>query len=489
MLQGVGGALLTPGSLAMIQGAFARRGPGAGDRRLVGAGRHRGRRSARSSAACSIDYATWRWIFLINLPLAVSRWCIARALGARDPRPARARATSTSSARVLASLALGGTDVRADRVGQPGAPWAASAGRRRGGRLRRSSSAQEHPMMPLGLFATAPSAPQPDDAAGVRRAGRDAVLPGHPAPDGQRATARSQAGVATLPITLCMLFLAARGGALGARIGPRIPMTVGPLVMAAGTLLAAAASAPDVAYWTDVLPGPDRLRPRAGADGRAVDRDRAGRRARRARRHRQRRQQRGRPRRLALAVAALPVAVGLGGEEYADPVAFDAAYGSAMLACAALLAVGGVVSWLTIPRRMPSTRGLADGSWIRAYAGPRRGSDDASTTPARRGGGRCARRRPGHGVQRRRPRRTAGEPRPSAPVRPSARRRAGRTTGRRLDRRPVADPEHAVDPPGKRTGTLVGPDLRSSPRSRSATSSWSGSRQPARGAGRADLPG
>ena len=47
------------------------------------------------------------------------------------------------------------------------------------------------------------------------------------------------AGVATLPITICMLFLAARGGALGARIGPRIPMTVGPIVMGAGHAAAA----------------------------------------------------------------------------------------------------------------------------------------------------------------------------------------------------------------------------------------------------------
>jgi hypothetical protein len=49
-----------------------------------------------------------------------------------------------------------------------------------------------------------------------------------------------------------------------------------------------------------------------------------------------------------LAVAALPVAVGLGGDQYADPVAFDDAYGKAMLVCAALLALGGVISWLTI---------------------------------------------------------------------------------------------------------------------------------------------
>jgi hypothetical protein len=49
-----------------------------------------------------------------------------------------------------------------------------------------------------------------------------------------------------------------------------------------------------------------------------------------------------------LAVAALPVAVGLSGDQYADPVAFDDAYGKALLACAVLLAAGGVISWLTI---------------------------------------------------------------------------------------------------------------------------------------------
>ena len=49
-----------------------------------------------------------------------------------------------------------------------------------------------------------------------------------------------------------------------------------------------------------------------------------------------------------LAVAALPVVVGLHGAEYADPVAFDDAYRMAIVICAALLAVGGVVSWLTI---------------------------------------------------------------------------------------------------------------------------------------------
>jgi MFS family permease len=55
-----------------------------------------------------------------------------------------------------------------------------------------------------------------------------------------------------------------------------------------------------------------------------------------------------------LAVAALPVAVGLTGEDYARPEVFNSGYRMAMLICAALFAVGGVVSWWTI-RPEPST--------------------------------------------------------------------------------------------------------------------------------------
>ena len=144
-----------------------------------------------------------------------------------------------------------------------------------------------------------------------------------------------------------MLFLAARGGALASRIGPRIPMTVGPIVMAGGTVMLLGIG-PDVSYWTDVLPGflvfglglalmvapltatvlaaaPDEHAGIASGVNNAVAR--AG---------------------SLLAVAALPMAVGLGGEEYADPLAFDAAYDRAMVVCALLLVLGGLVSWATI---------------------------------------------------------------------------------------------------------------------------------------------
>ena len=47
------------------------------------------------------------------------------------------------------------------------------------------------------------------------------------------------AGAASLPVTLLMLLFSARSGALAQRIGPRIPLTVGPLVIALGMLLMA----------------------------------------------------------------------------------------------------------------------------------------------------------------------------------------------------------------------------------------------------------
>jgi Na+/melibiose symporter-like transporter len=155
------------------------------------------------------------------------------------------------------------------------------------------------------------------------------------------------AGTATLPLTVVMLLLAARGGALGARIGPRIPMTVGPLVMAVGVAWLSRVG-DGTSYWTGVLPplvvfglglalmvapltatvlaaAPDERAGIASGVNNAVAR--AG---------------------SLLAVAALPVAVGLSGDQYADPAAFDAAYGRAMQICAVLLVLGGAISWLTI---------------------------------------------------------------------------------------------------------------------------------------------
>jgi MFS family permease len=150
-----------------------------------------------------------------------------------------------------------------------------------------------------------------------------------------------------LPSILLITLLSPQGGALAQRIGPRLPMTVGPLLVAAGTLLLAGVDG-GRPYVLEVLPGsllqglgmamliapltatvlaaaPDALAGIASGVNNAV--------ARAAQ---------------LLAVAALPVAVGLAGDDYADPGALTDGFRMAMMACAVLFALGGVVAWLTI---------------------------------------------------------------------------------------------------------------------------------------------
>jgi EmrB/QacA subfamily drug resistance transporter len=349
VLQGVGGALLTPGSLAMIQGAFR-----AEDRsRAIGAWSGLGGIAAALGPLVGgllVDHASWRWIFLINLPLAVlTVWLAQRWVPeTRDPR-AQGRFDLAGAA--LASLALAGTTWALTDAGGSTTPWAAGIGLLAAVGFLVVERRVADPMVPLGLFAD-----RTFSAANAMTLVVYAALGAMlfflvlqlQTVSGYTAL---EAGLATLPITACMLGLAARGGALAERIGPRIPMTFGPLVMAAGTLLLLDVGA-DVSWWRDVLPGltvfglglalmvapltatvlaaaPDEEAGIASGINNAVAR--AG---------------------SLLAVAALPMAVGLAGDDYRDPALFDAAYASAMVACAVLLAVGGVLSWFSIPSRV-----------------------------------------------------------------------------------------------------------------------------------------
>ena len=139
VLQGIGGALLTPGSLAMIQGAFR-----AEDRsRAIGAWSGLGGIAAALGPLVGgllIDHASWRWIFLINLPLAaLTVWLAHRWVPeTRDPR-AHGRFDLAGAA--LASLALAGTTWALTDAGGPATWWAAGLGARRGDRASSSSSA------------------------------------------------------------------------------------------------------------------------------------------------------------------------------------------------------------------------------------------------------------------------------------------------------------------------------------------------------------
>jgi EmrB/QacA subfamily drug resistance transporter len=345
VLQGVGGALLTPGSLAIIQSDIVRADRG----RAIGAW------TGMTSIAAAIgpflggglvQYADWRWIFWINAPLAAVTVAVTLAFVPESRTTEQGRYDGVGAG--LAALALAGITYWLIEWDSRLALPALGVGVVAGVAFVLVERRVEHPMLPLGLFGS-----RTFSAANAMTllvyAALGAIL-FFLVIDLQTVLGYGalEAGMATLPITVLMLLLAARGGALGARIGPRIPMTVGPLVMAVGVAWLSRVGE-GTSYWLGVLPplvvfalglalmvapltatvlgaAPEGRAGVASGVNNAVAR--AG---------------------SLFAVAALPVVVGLSGAEYEDAGAFGSAYGHAMWVCAGLLAAGGVVSWLTVP--------------------------------------------------------------------------------------------------------------------------------------------
>jgi EmrB/QacA subfamily drug resistance transporter len=346
VLQGVGGALLTPGSLAMIQGAFVHddRAPAIGA--WTGLGGIAGAIGPFVGGAL-VEFANWRWIFLINLPLAAVTVFIALR-SVPETRDPNASSHFDLAGAVLAAAALGGVTYALIEWGG-GAAWGALAiGVAAGIGFIVVESREQHPMLVLSIFRNRTFSASNFMTLlvyGALGAQSFFVTIQLQTVSGYGALA---AGAAFVPMTIIMLLLAPRGGRLAMRIGPRIPMTVGPLVMAVGVLLLLRIG-PDVSYTLDVLPGvivfglglcllvapltatvlaaaPQEHVGIASGVNNAVAR--AG---------------------ALLAVAALPVVVGLQGDDYANPVSFNSAYRTAIVICATLLAAGGVLAWLTIP--------------------------------------------------------------------------------------------------------------------------------------------
>ncbi len=352
-LQGVGGALLTPGSLAILQATFVR-----DDRaRAIGAW------SGLSGIAAAlgpvvggwlVDAFSWRWIFLTNLPL-VAVVLLITAWHVPETRDTEAPDHFDVPGAVLVAAGLGSLSWSLISAGEAGF-GPAQLGLAAAGLLALVvfvvvQARSRYPMVPLSLFGN-----RQFTAANVVTLAVYAALSGMMfllVIFLQRVGGYSalQAGAALLPVTAFMLLFSARAGQLAERIGPRWPMTVGPLVMAAGMVLLLRAGA-DTSYWTTVLPAvmifgaglaltvapltatalasvPQRHSGLASAINNALSRG-AG----------------------LLAVAVLPVAAGLSGAAYRDPQLFADGFRVAMLICAGVTAAGGVLASILVTNRM-----------------------------------------------------------------------------------------------------------------------------------------
>ncbi|GHD85566.1 MFS transporter [Streptomyces naganishii] len=354
-LQGVGGALLTPGSLALIQASFH-----PDDRsRAVGLWSGFGGVGAAVGPFLGgwlVDGPGWRWVFLLNVPLALLCAPIAlRHVPESADERAHGRFDVLGGALGALSLALvtyalieaGHDSVAVALTGTAGLLAAVA--------FVYAERRHPDPMLPLDVFASRQFTAVNLVTLCVYAAFGGfffltslqlQVVAGYSA---------LQAGTSLLPTTVLMLLFSARSGALADRIGPRLPLTVGPLLCAAAMLLMLRVGA-GADYLTDVLPAVlvmgagmvTLVAPLTATVLASVDTSRAG---------------------LAsgvnnaaaraaglVAVAALPLLTGMGPEAYRSPDAFDAAFHKAMPICAGVLVAGALLAVTTVRRPAPDCR-------------------------------------------------------------------------------------------------------------------------------------
>ncbi len=359
-LQGVGGALLTPGSLAILQTSFAK------EDRSTAVGAWSGLGGVATAigpilggALVQLGPSTWRLAFLINIPVAaVIVPLTLRHVPESHDADATGRIDVTGAA--LAALGLGGVvfglteGPSAGFGGRAGIALAVGVVAMLAFGLVEARTAS--PMLPLGLFRS-----RQFSAANVVTFVVYAALGGalFLLPLQLQRVAGFQpvaAGTSLLPVTLVTLLLSARAGRLAQRFGPRPLMTGGPLLVAAGLVLMTRIGA-GASYLTDVLPAvlvfalglsmnvapltstvlaaaPDHQAGIASAVNNDVARAAA-----------------------LLAVAVLPGLAGITTASYRSPATFSTGFQHGMLIAAALCALGGVLAFATI--RKPAVEPVA----------------------------------------------------------------------------------------------------------------------------------
>jgi len=255
-VQGLAGALLVPGSLAILAATFDGEARG----RAIGAWTAWSGISTIAGPAAGgflVETLSWRWVFWINLPLIVGTLLLTRHSVAESRDPDAVEGFDIPGV-VLSALGLGGPVFAL--IEQPSHGWSDPlvfvpliAGVILLGAFLAREALARAPMLPLSLFrvrnfAVANAATLTTYAGLIGSSFFLTLYLQQVA--GYTALA---AGFAGVPISLLLFFLSPRFGALTARSGPRLPMSVGPIVGGLGLLLMLRVGA-DPSYVGDILP-------------------------------------------------------------------------------------------------------------------------------------------------------------------------------------------------------------------------------------------
>ncbi|MFC9893292.1 MFS transporter [Nocardia sp. NPDC127579] len=350
VLQGVAGAMLTPGSLALISSSIDRRDQGAAIGLWSGFGGVAGALGP-FLGGWLIDVVGWRSIFFLNVPLVlvVVLVTLRHVPESRDPAGSISAARLDVPGAVVIALGLGALTFGLIDINLP----LLTVGVLLLLVFVVIELRSDHPLVPPALFRSR-----------VFTAANLVTLAVYAALGGvffllvlelQLVAGYSplMSGVATVPITLIMLVLSAPAGRWAQQHGARLPMTLGPLLSAAGLVLLLRIG-PGTVYFADVLPGvlvfglglAVLVAPLTGAVLGAVPATEAGIAS-------------GVNNAIArtaqlLAVAALPGLAGISGS-LDDPAEFDRGFGVAIWICVGLLLAGALLAAVLVrpERREP----------------------------------------------------------------------------------------------------------------------------------------
>jgi EmrB/QacA subfamily drug resistance transporter len=377
-LQGVGGALLTPGSLAILQASFAQ------DDRAAAIGAWSGLGGLATAigpflGGYLIGALSWRLVFYINLPLAVFVLFItARHVPetkAPGPAPKLDIRGAVSISGALAGITYGLIAASSDGWGSVQVLVPLAVGAVLMGVFIWVEDKEPQPMLPLGVFRS-----RQFSAANAVTFVVYAALSGllFLVPTVLQVSSGYSplaAGASLLPVTFIMLTLSSRSGALAARIGPRLQMSTGPLVIAASFLLFTRLGGSGN-YLSEVLPAvlvfglgvAIMVAPLTATAMAAAPADHAG---------------------VAsavnndvaraaglIAVAVLPALAGITGNSYLHPAALAHGFRVSAVIAAVFCVAGGVLAALTIrnPSRSACTASTPNGPHCALEAPPLRSS-------------------------------------------------------------------------------------------------------------------